>query len=144
MIVLGRSPGPPAAGTRQAHHLVVQQALLADLPQGVVQSHLLLMHLLVQFVELIQRVVQAFIERLPLLLDVRAAILNLLDSVLNFFVHLLLEGSQLPHVLLSRSAQLPLQPFLEGLILFLQSLLHPLLGQLIRLLHAIEAARANR
>ena len=53
MIVLGRSPGPPAAGTRQAHHLVVQQALLADLPQGVVQSHLLLMHLLVQFVELI-------------------------------------------------------------------------------------------
>ena len=86
MIVLGRSPGPPAAGTRQAHHLVVQQALLADLPQGVVQSHLLLMHLLVQFVELIQRVVQAFIERLPLLLDVRAAILSLLDSVPSTFL----------------------------------------------------------
>ena len=129
---------------RQAHHLVVQQALLADHPQGVVQSPLLLMHLYVLFVELIQRVVQAFIERLPLLLDVRAAILNLLDSVLNFFVHLLLEGSQLPHVLLSRSAQLPLQPFLEGLILFLQSLLHPLLGQLTQLLHTIEAARADR
>ena len=130
---------------RQAHHLAVQQALLADLAQSVVQCQLLLFHLLVQFAQIIHRVEQEITELPPFLLDGQSrAVLSLLHSVLNFCVNLLLEGSQLPRVLLSRSAQLPLQPFLESLHRLLHALLHPLLGQRIQLFHAITAARADR
>ena len=88
---------------------------------------------------------QAFVERLPLLLDGQSrAILSLLDSVLNFFVHLLLEGSQLPHVPLSRSAQLPLQPFLKSLHLCIPLLLQPRPGHRVQLVYATAAARADR